>query len=338
MATILPKLLAFITRHPRYIPNIVWSDKSWTHNMFRVWEFVFGRKVGIRKEGFAWKDRKLGKTYQVSFTWENRLAVLEGSLRELFKFKLGFKFVPIPEYAYAGFGVPQMPRIFRFAIAKDADAAGSHAINQGQNWNHTCTGSDLILFALINVYQGSNPTVSVTYNSASLTSAVNDTVGTLSDSVTILYKYAPSTGTNSVAMSFTGGTNRWNDPFSISYSGAQQSGNLSTYSASSKTSSTTNSFSITPPASNNGWVVVIGACSNCLTMSAGTGLSLVRRVGTDTRYGLFDSNGAVSGGSAYSMSITVDSVGGDQQIAAAVWFDVAATATSNSNLLLLGVG
>lgn len=327
----IPQLLATITRTSRdkVLPgrDFEWSTQSWTHNAFRMFEMVCGRRSGIRRECVAWFDRATGRSYQVSFTWENRVAVLEGAVRALLaSWKFEFVIVPIPQYAYAGFGISPLPRIFSFAIARDAHAAGTHQFTTSTSWNHTCTGSNLTLFVLPNWYQGNGQSNSCSYNSSAITSvAVSDSISSLSDYVLIYYKQGPATGTNSTNISISG-TTRWNDGFSVSYSGTSQTADLTAKTTSSKTSSTTNSFSITPSTST-GWIVAIGACSNANTLSAGTGLTGLDSL-SGARYRSMDSNGAVTGGSAYSMSVTVDTTGGDQQIAAAAWFDVPAVAGS----------
>jgi hypothetical protein len=44
-----------VTGVPRYFPPIEWSSRSWTHNLFRAWEYLAGAPMA-RGEGGAWSS------------------------------------------------------------------------------------------------------------------------------------------------------------------------------------------------------------------------------------------------------------------------------------------
>lgn len=75
----LASLLHTVTGHQRDKVDIVWSRRSLTHNVFRLWELIFWRKTGIRCEAQAHSDGWI-KCY----TWEAWIAnKLEGPVVRL---------------------------------------------------------------------------------------------------------------------------------------------------------------------------------------------------------------------------------------------------------------
>lgn len=150
MKNIFLKTFEFITRKPSYRPEIKWSSNSWTHNVFRVYEMIFGRKVGIRVEARLYSDSEGNNLYEF-YTVEALLAHLEYRLRNIFELPK-FHFVRVQEYQYAtigGFQSPMRP-IFNLAIAFDnavEDNAAGTTITTHTTANFTITGSDITLTA-----------------------------------------------------------------------------------------------------------------------------------------------------------------------------------------------
>ncbi len=130
---ILPVLMVLITGQSRYIPEIKWSDESWTHNVFRAYELMFGRRGNletgedvIRCEWSLSMDRKTLKIY----TFEATFAHIEGLIRRLLKFEklVPFKVVS-PQLAMSNGMVSPYSNPFLFAIAynEDIGAAGGNS-------------------------------------------------------------------------------------------------------------------------------------------------------------------------------------------------------------------
>lgn len=278
---------------PRYMPEIRWSSKSWTHNLFRLYELIFGRKWGIKPEITATKID--GKTVQYCHSWEAVFAVTEWHIREFFK---KWEWVKIEIYTPQmvtsnGMFIPSSP--FLFAIATDATATGSFG-SSPDTWSHTCTGSDRILFVC--EFNQSSST-SASYNSVSMTSLGGYSYSSPTGVGSLYMLVAPATGTNTVSVSCGGNC----IGVSSSYTGASQTGQpdaaINTQTTGAGTGSSLTA-TVTVTASGS-WLVTGTICEgNALT--AGTGATL-RITGSNVAVALFDSNGAPGTGSQ-SMSIT----------------------------------
>lgn len=211
---VLPALLAVLTWHPRYLPKIVWSDKSWTHNVFRFYEFIFGRRCGIRREETTFVQD--GREYHYAHTFEALCALFETWVRGLWRLSLVKVWVP----QLAPVGLPPMPLgpvPYLFAIALDAATFNSTF----PTFAKTCTGTEL---TLVVGYFGNTAGGSITgytYNSVSMTSINDRTVGTSgSQHVGLFYLIAPATGSNNVTRQGTDGSG---NHAAVSYTGTNQS-------------------------------------------------------------------------------------------------------------------
>jgi len=145
---VLPAFMTIVTGKSRYLPDIEWSSESWTHNIFRVYEMLFWRQVGVRVESSLYSDTDGNNVYQF-YTVEALLAHTEYQLRNIFRLPK-FKFVPVSELQYATpLGSFPTPRpIFNFAIAYDnavLDSSGSTNITTHTTANFTVTGSNITL-------------------------------------------------------------------------------------------------------------------------------------------------------------------------------------------------
>lgn len=202
MKKILPYILATLTQHDRQLvvpgTDFTWSSNCWTHNVFRVYELVFGRRAGIRWEGTSYLNED-GETVQISGTVENFFAVFEGAVRAYLKsWSLNWRIVYVPQLAGIPMGL-QSP--FMFAIAFDVaatfDGGGSAAASF--TYSHTCTGSNLTLVSQGYFNAAGAPSVtSVTYNSVALTNGQTFAAG--NQNTFIYYLAAPSTGSNSILL------------------------------------------------------------------------------------------------------------------------------------------
>lgn len=197
----LPKLLSIFTG-ARYIPEIQWSSKSWTHNVFRAWELVFGRKYGIRCEVTADSDGNY-KFYTV----EARIAHFEGLVRRMLAGIYPFH-TKYPELAWQ-----------KGAIAFDAVGHQTTA-SASPSATFTISGSDRILIAFPYVGPGTPSISSCTWNSVGLTFLQTQTGNGLNQTFTY-YQFAPSTGSNSLVANASSGSDA--RIMGASYTGVNQS-------------------------------------------------------------------------------------------------------------------
>lgn len=108
------------------------------------------------------------------------------------------------------------------ALAIDATSSGSAAAVSSITISHTCTGSNLLLYASCNVTRSANTdTITATYNGVSMTAVVSHD-HSLADvlSVRIFRLIAPATGANNIVVSTTGAMNV--TAGGISFSGGHQ--------------------------------------------------------------------------------------------------------------------
>lgn len=168
-----------ITRTSRYTvtPGIdfQWSN-LWSYNIFRVYEFIFGRKNKIKLQSRSMAYKIDGQTFHVQelYTLESCLVYAEYMVRKFFSpNKFGFKFVPIPQYAIIG--VDNQVPLFRFAIAFDATSHNQNATTNALTISHTNAGSGEsdVLFVQNRTGSGNNDVTGCTDNGTSMTQLQN---------------------------------------------------------------------------------------------------------------------------------------------------------------------
>lgn len=195
------------------------------------------------------------------------------------------------------------------AIAFDTAVDGLKTSTGTLQWNHTCTGSNLLLLVAFNGDNigGADDITGVTYNSVAMTLLKKITTATGGDRYTYIYGLlGPATGTHQV--SITAGSAHLLQGGSASYTGVLQSGlpDASTTSVSS-TGATTWTTSLTSIA-DNCWMFLI---ENCYEGGAGPGAGTgsTRRTfdGTDGGWGIFDNNAAIHPAASNSMTTTLGS-------------------------------
>lgn len=232
MRLFLATMMATITQKPRYLPKIEWSSVSWTHNVFRVWELVFGRRVGVRAEmstATFYKDGKWHRLYSFH-TVEAAIAHFEGIIRGSFESLIPSR-VYFPQLANMGTPVPS-PFGILMAVAYDA-ASNNSATSKTITVNHTCTGSD----RFIALMGGGRATIS----SASYNSVATTSIGAASSGVVRCGMHGllgPASGTNTLSVTFSSGTNA-QTMGGVSFTGAGGYSNANTGSGSSTTASVT---------------------------------------------------------------------------------------------------
>lgn len=268
---IIAKILATITGVPRYQVkvgvNFEWSSKSWTHNIFRVYELIFWKRYGIKKELTTFNIN--GKLIHEGHSLESKCAILETNVRNRLA---SLKFA---------------------AIATDATASGTYGASP-RTHSHTCTGSDLILM-MAGFSFGSGTTS--TYNSVSMTNLGTYAYGTRNGCLNYLLN--PATGANNLV--FTPG----GDGIAVtsSYTGVAQTGQPdATINTQTTGAGTATSLTATVTVIATGSWLMAGTICEGAALTAGTGATL-RITGTNPAVAFFDSNGAPGTG---SQSMTVN--------------------------------
>lgn len=336
LSHITPFIFAFLTGHKRQIirygEDFQWNNSSWTHNTFRVYELIFGRRAGIRREVTAFADDS-GYSYQVAHTWEAAIAILEGEVRAVFKF---WKY-SIPKIYVPVLNTPQgfpIASPYLFAIARDTTGDSTPvASGSSYSWNHTCTGSNLYMVCGTD---GVNQTVSnVTYNSIALTQrqVYLSGTGALLKNEYLHSLSAPATGTHSVSVTLGGSINIWSKAISASYSGVDQSTDFSSVHNSAEShanSATTWTSTVTVNVANS--FLVLFADLSGVNGTVGTNTSVLL-IPVDNYYepNAYDSTAAVGTGSQ-SLVLTSSSANGCLLIAALAP-TAAAVATARKSII-----
>lgn len=180
-------------------------------------------------------------------------------------------------------------------IAFDTSAVGPSGGSPSITWNHTCAGSDLILF--VATFTRSLPTGkvdSVTYNGVGMTEIIAGGVAYEYIYTQLWYLIAPAIGSHAIVVNVgTPGVSPVTGE-SCSYTGVLQSGIPDASGTNSSDSATTLTKAITTVAQGC-WIVVSGGCLN-IPIRAITNLTL-REKDPDYQGGIFDSNTALSAGS-----------------------------------------
>ncbi len=180
------------------------------------------------------------------------------------------------------------------SIVRDAQGSGLSS-NGGKTitYNHTCTGSNLILW--VGVVSGDNTMTGITYNGVSLTQ-VGSSFQLGTEFLTLWYLIAPATGSNSLVITRSGTTNFMRG-LSASYTGVQQSGQPDAHQdGTSGTNSVTDSVTVV---ANNSWCIALGYANTSASTNATSVISV-------NAVQLYDNQsfGDIPSGS-FSMTITV---------------------------------
>lgn len=187
------------------------------------------------------------------------------------------------------------------SIAFDASSSTNGNNVASISWTHTCTGSNRILIVGV---AGSNGASAVTYNSVSMTQAINVGYGAGGENSSLWYLVNPATGANTIVVTTVIHTNIAGG--AASFTGVNQISPINaTQSASGSGTSAT--LNITPTVDSS-WVIDnLGLATN-LTPTAG-GVQVVRWSDTSTTDGTDGSTlGPISPASSTNLSWTLVSV------------------------------
>lgn len=139
---ILPAIMVLFTGKERYLPEIIWSNKSWVHNIFRFYELLFWRRYGIRPEISSIYDRRT-ITYR-AHTFEGICALFEQGIRGLKKFTIPIR-IHIPILATPFGNMFASPYLFAIVLDTSVGQTGVLTADPWISYTHTCTGSNLLL-------------------------------------------------------------------------------------------------------------------------------------------------------------------------------------------------
>ena len=188
------------------------------------------------------------------------------------------------------------------AIAIDATSANDFGSTASATLAHTCTGSNLVLFAGVGCNGNSGDVVTgVTYNGSSMT-RLGNTDFSGSFSMYVYYIINPATGTNDIVASLS--SSRFTKVSGLSVTGALQSGVPDGQDL--ITAGPTTSISVVPTVvASNCWVFSFVGNDANNAMTGSTGINAVAtQVGNSYYWG--HSNGTVSTG-AYTTTWTCSS-------------------------------
>ncbi len=210
MDWILPKILAELTRAPRY-KNPIKFDHSLVNNAFRLFELVFWRRIGIRAEVSGVSSSKDKTTILAFHSWEAVLLHLEAEIRaffrNFFKLRLPVK-VWIPMFQPVGSPMPMFASPYLFAIAYDnggAAQSSSGSTTVGA-LTFTIAASTSIWAGLANANLTGDATAVVWNTTETLTNAVSRTPGGFTTDA-IWYIAAPTSGNLTITATFPLGEN-----------------------------------------------------------------------------------------------------------------------------------
>lgn len=169
-----------------------WSKTLWVHNIFRVYEIVFGRRIGVRLSMAA------NKNEQIAFCFEAQCALFETYIRSLFK-KMQPRIVLLPQLQLAAYGRQYGITPYRFAIAFGAAAGAGSPPKTATFTTLTLTTSG----SNISVAHGGGMNAASTTSPTAKFNGVASTTGSINQNTTswgfIFYNTAVSAGTSLVA-------------------------------------------------------------------------------------------------------------------------------------------
>lgn len=330
LKSILPIILATVTGSPRYRPELKWS-KTWVQNPFRLFEFLFGRKYGIRLEATTAIEN--GKIVRKFHTIEARLSHYEAQLRA-FLGQVGHMTLERQRYFQLG------------AIAFPDTATGVESSTNPQTFTHTASGSDRL--AIVNFNAG--PVA------ATATACSYDGVDCLTNSSTagnvlggtnfvtvpgnqnsyMFFLCAPNT-TASATVSGTSSAAGYNIMNCSTFSGCHQTSAVIDSSNSGTVSGATSQSVSTTVVKSDCWLVGFFRNTGGVAFTAGAQTTI--RVQEPSGGGSTDSNATVSTGSQ-AQNVTWTGSFNCGAIVASITppFSAGSSVVYNPTLLLLGIG
>lgn len=316
----------------RYRPvpgiNFKWSSRNLISNVFRLYEVIFGRRVGVRFEvSYSFDGTVRFGTFrqwlrgECSYI-EPRLAYLEGQIRKL----LRIFFIP------ASYTFEQRLFLQRGAVAHSSSTnGGGQDATTSRTFAATFASvSDGFALGTVGLWKATGAgdvATGYTYNTDALTKINTSKNDGANRRVYLYYRLGPDSGTNdavittSEALTINGGINL--------YSGVAQ--NAPAVSSTNEPDGTgTGTISLVTTV-NNSWVGMF-----CSTESdeSQAGANTTERYSDPGLFGYYDSNGAITPAGSTSLNATATSTNWSM-----VMVQIAPPVVATTKLLaLLGVG
>jgi hypothetical protein len=230
LRTIIPLLMIRATDAPRYQPvvgvDFVWSSDSWVHNIFRVYELIFWRKIGIRPEATSTALQNEDGTVAITHafhTVEAALKYVENGIRNFFK----LEWVPFRIYipilvTTNGLPVFSSPYLFAIAFNAEKDNFGGPGTSLSTTSVSCATTNGLLVLAGFAGYNASGSVV----NSMSCTDGTITIIDHIEQTVDLQMGlgYIIGTTTSSQTVTFGVTNSCYLNMCTCTYSGAKQTG------------------------------------------------------------------------------------------------------------------
>jgi hypothetical protein len=194
------------------------------------------------------------------------------------------------------------------AIARDSHVISAQTASNALTYSHTCTGSNLVLTVFAYV-ESSSTITGITYNGVSMSLVTSTSVGSVSMYGFILTN--PATGTHSVVV--TSSAVGFISSGSISYTGANPTGQPDAYNKNSSSSLSTITTTVTTVTAND-WIAGFFVQDNGGTFSGTNAFTLLQQgtgspsSGSWNGNATLDTNGAI--GTAGATVVGASTTGG----------------------------
>lgn len=327
LLVILTEWFARLTNTKRYRPDIKWSNgRLFVHDGFRVFELLFGRKYGIRRESTSIVTED-GCTVEYH-TFEAAAAGIEAGIRSWLKgITPRLVKIYIPVLKPIGFSAPRLSGTpYLFAIAFDAFTDVQSATATSLTFAHTTSGSER---GLVVPDAAAANTTGITYAAVAMTDVGTTMLDDASRKYYIFTLIAPATGANNVVISVDASIliRGW----AISYTGVSQTTMVDAVNSGVGLTGTTPSITITSTV-DDCWAVASTRNADG-TFAAGTNYA-PRGAATSLCTG--DSNASVGVAGAKTVGGTV--VSGASYILGIMIRPALAAGVSTRSRMLMGVG
>jgi hypothetical protein len=155
------------------------------------------------------------------------------------------------------------------AVAFDLFSSLSAATTTSLSWAHTCSGSDRILFVWVGGWDGTGRSASVTYGGITMTQIADTGLSNTQDRCWLFRLTAPATGSNTIAVTITGGSMHL-IAGAQSFTGASQTSFATPNTLVSSASSTTTGVRTVTSAVNDAVAdgVIVGGNASAITPAA----------------------------------------------------------------------
>ena len=300
-----------VTGTVRHFPKMEWSDKSYVHNVFRSFEYFFGKDIQIRPySSISVQEVEKGvvTVRKEFFCVEAVLAEIETKIRQalgLLAPSPTYPYLQKPAIAFATLvflgiaikvkGENALVPFFVGAIAYDNAGGASQGSGTSLTYSYTTSGSNRLMFT--SSYGGADGTniTGKTYNSTAMTFLGKVQYPANNSYCHVYYLVAPSTGANNVVVSYN--INARMASVTVTYTGAAQSSPIDNWTTKTQANNNVISQAITVSTANC-WGYAAEEGSNLTYASvSGNNAITTKRGGYDDAVVVGDSNGTISTGS-----------------------------------------